>query len=208
MNEQKKTAIPKPEPVKSTSSKKGGKGGGGRGKGGDQETREEKGKISEEEGEEESPLEIAVRKVVSYKMTPKQALSEYKLTPKVMCEGSAFTKMVKLWFFTIYVLFRENDPIVISQVLFDHLLGETDSDRLAILDKVRHVWKYFHLRALIETGQVNYCMLVLAHVSLQELIWNPWSEIFHVCACPGELARGAGEGGDLVLPEERTALEL
>ena len=96
MNEQKKTAIPKPEPIKSTSSKKGGKGGGGRGKGGDQETREEKGKISEEEGEEESPLEIAVRKVVSYKMTPKQALSEYKLTPKVMCEGSAFTKMVKL----------------------------------------------------------------------------------------------------------------
>ena len=97
MNEQKKTAIPKPaEPVKSTSSKKGGKGGGGRGKGGDQETREEKGKISEEEGEEESPLEIAVRKVVSYKMTPKQALSEYKLTPKVMCEGSVFMKVVKL----------------------------------------------------------------------------------------------------------------
>ena len=96
MNEQKKTAIPKPEPVKSTSSKKGGKGGGGRGKGGDQETREEKGKISEEEGEEESPLEIAVRKVVSYKMTPKQALSEYKLTPKVMCKGSVFTKIVKL----------------------------------------------------------------------------------------------------------------
>merc|ERR1712012_1503058 len=90
MNEQKKPAMPKPEPVKSTSLKKGGKGGGGRGKGGDQETREEKGKISEEEGEEESPLEIAVRKVVSYKMTPKQALSEYKLTPKVMCEGSAF----------------------------------------------------------------------------------------------------------------------
>ena len=97
MNEQKKTAILKPaEPVKSTSSKKGGKGGGGRGKGGDQETREEKGKISEEEGEEESPLEIAVRKVVSYKMTPKQALSEYKLTPKVICEGSVFMKVVKL----------------------------------------------------------------------------------------------------------------
>ena len=59
---------------------------------------------------------------------------------------------------------------MLFQVLFDHLLGETDSDRLAILDKVRHVWKYFHLRALIETGQVNYCMLVLAKVSLQELI--------------------------------------
>ena len=142
MNEQKKTAIPKPEPVKSTSSKKGGKGGGGRGKGGDQETREEKGKISEEEGEEESPLEIAVRKVVSYKMTPKQALSEYKLTPKVMCKGSKFTKMVKLSFLTFR--YRKNDHIVIFQVLFDHLLGETDSDRLAILDKVRPIWEYFH----------------------------------------------------------------
>jgi len=58
---------------------------------------------SEEESESENSLEAAVRKVVSYRMTPKQALAEYKLTPKV---------------------------------LFDHLLGETDSDRLAILGKV------------------------------------------------------------------------
>ena len=35
------------------------------------------------EEESESPLETAVRKVVSYKMTPKQALSIYNLTPKV-----------------------------------------------------------------------------------------------------------------------------
>ena len=34
------------------------------------------------------------------------------------------------------------------------------------------------------------------------------SEIFHFCHCQGESARGAGEGGDLLLPEERTALEL
>ena len=87
MNEQKKPALAKSEPVKSTVSKKGGKGTGkggtGRGKG-DQEAKEEKGKVSEEEGEEEGPLEVAVRKVVSYRMTPKQALAEYKLTPKVI----------------------------------------------------------------------------------------------------------------------------
>ena len=87
MNEQKKPALTKPEPVKSTASKKGGKGtgkgGAGRSKG-DQEAKEEKGKASEEEGEEEGPLEVAVRKVVSYRMTPKQALAEYKLTPKVI----------------------------------------------------------------------------------------------------------------------------
>ena len=87
MNEQKKPALVKPEPVKSTASKKGGKGtgkgGAGRSKG-DQEAKEEKGKGSEEEGEEEGPLEVAVRKVVSYRMTPKQALAEYKLTPKVI----------------------------------------------------------------------------------------------------------------------------
>jgi len=80
------------------------KGGTGKVKSEPSDAKEaEKGKNSEEEGEEESPLEIAVRKVVSYRMTPKQALAEYKLTPKV---------------------------------LFDHLLGETDGDRLAILDKV------------------------------------------------------------------------
>ena len=39
---------------------------------------------SEEESESENPLEAAVRKVVSYRMTPKQALSHYNLTPKVM----------------------------------------------------------------------------------------------------------------------------
>ena len=86
MNEQKKPALAKSEPAKSTVSKKGGKGtgkgGAGRGKG--EETKEEKGKGSEEEGEEEGPLEVAVRKVVSYRMTPKQALAEYKLTPKVI----------------------------------------------------------------------------------------------------------------------------
>lgn len=38
---------------------------------------------SEEELEAENPLEAAVRKVVSYRMTPKQALSHYNLTPKV-----------------------------------------------------------------------------------------------------------------------------
>ena len=38
---------------------------------------------SEEESESENPLEAAVRKVVSYRMTPKQALSHYNLTPKV-----------------------------------------------------------------------------------------------------------------------------
>jgi len=78
----------------------------------------EKGKGSEgEEGEEEGPLEVAVRKVVSYRMTPKQALAEYKLTPKV---------------------------------LFDHLLGETDSDRLAILDKV-------NLSTEGEQEVISYC---------------------------------------------------
>ena len=41
---------------------------------------------SEEESESENPLEAAVRKVVSYRMTPKQALSHYNLTPKVSCE--------------------------------------------------------------------------------------------------------------------------
>ena len=40
---------------------------------------------SEEESESENPLEAAVRKVVSYRMTPKQALSHYNLTPKVSC---------------------------------------------------------------------------------------------------------------------------
>ena len=39
---------------------------------------------SEEESESENSLEAAVRKVVSYRMTPKQALSHYNLTPKVM----------------------------------------------------------------------------------------------------------------------------
>ena len=86
MNEQKKPPLAKPEPIKTAASKKGGKGtgkgGAGRGKG--EETKEEKGKGSEEEGEEEGPLEVAVRKVVSYRMTPKQALAEYKLTPKVI----------------------------------------------------------------------------------------------------------------------------
>ena len=43
----------------------------------------EKTKNSEEESESENPLETAVRKVVSYRMTPKQALSIYNLTPKV-----------------------------------------------------------------------------------------------------------------------------
>ena len=38
---------------------------------------------SEEESESENCLEAAVRKVVSYRMTPKQALSHYNLTPKV-----------------------------------------------------------------------------------------------------------------------------
>ena len=38
---------------------------------------------SEEESESENPLEAAVRKVVTYRMTPKQALSHYNLTPKV-----------------------------------------------------------------------------------------------------------------------------
>ena len=38
---------------------------------------------SEDESESENPLEAAVRKVVSYRMTPKQALSHYNLTPKV-----------------------------------------------------------------------------------------------------------------------------
>jgi len=100
MNE-KKTVV-KPEPKKV--GKGVVKGGTGKVKSEPSEAKEaEKGKNSEEEGEEESPLEIAVRKVVSYRMTPKQALAEYKLTPKV---------------------------------LFDHLLGETDGDRLAILDKV------------------------------------------------------------------------
>ena len=123
MNEQKKPALAKSEPVKSTVSKKGGKGAGkggtGRGKG-DQEAKEEKGKASEEEGEEEGPLEVAVRQVVSYRMTPKQALAEYKLTPKV-----------------IFAEFCLGMTIVVTQVLFDHLLGETDSDRLAILGKVK-----------------------------------------------------------------------
>ena len=59
---------------------------------------------------------------------------------------------------------------MLFQVLFDHLLGETDSDRLAILDKVRPVSKYFYLLALIEISQINYFMFVLAQVSLQELI--------------------------------------
>ena len=44
---------------------------------------------SEEESESEAPLEAAVRKVVSYRMTPKQALSHYNLTPKVLCRTDA-----------------------------------------------------------------------------------------------------------------------
>ena len=39
---------------------------------------------SEEESESENSLDAAVRKVVSYRMTPKQALSHYNLTPKVI----------------------------------------------------------------------------------------------------------------------------
>merc|ERR1719192_1220962 len=42
---------------------------------------------SEEESESENPLEAAVRKVVSYRMTPKQALSHYNLTPKVLFDN-------------------------------------------------------------------------------------------------------------------------
>ena len=44
---------------------------------------QEKGKVSGSDEEGEGPLEQAVRKVVSYKMTPKQALQIYNLTPKV-----------------------------------------------------------------------------------------------------------------------------
>merc|ERR1711915_1029579 len=47
----------------------------------------EKAKNSEEESESENPLETAVRKVVSYRMTPKQALSIYNLTPKVLFDN-------------------------------------------------------------------------------------------------------------------------
>ena len=46
---------------------------------------------SEEESESENSLEAAVRKVVSYRMTPKQALSHYNLTPKVI------TVIISLW---------------------------------------------------------------------------------------------------------------
>jgi len=70
------------------------------------------------------------RKVVSYKMTPKQALSEYKLTPKV---------------------------------LFDHLLGETDSDRLAILDKVS-------LQEVQEKEVISYCQKNEQHLSYRAVI--------------------------------------
>jgi len=45
---------------------------------------QEKGKVSGSDEEGEGPLEQAVRKVVSYKMTPKQALQIYNLTPKVL----------------------------------------------------------------------------------------------------------------------------
>jgi len=48
---------------------------------------QEKGKASGSEEEGETPLELAVRKVVSYKMTPKQALSIYNLTPKVLFDN-------------------------------------------------------------------------------------------------------------------------
>jgi hypothetical protein len=116
MNEKKKPAV-KPE------SKKGGKAGGkaagptGKGK----EAKEvERSRNSEEEGEGDGPLEVAVRKVVSYRMTPKQALAEYQLTPKVIP-----------FFLQGHLALNYS-----LQVLFDHLLGETDSDRLAILDKV------------------------------------------------------------------------
>ena len=80
MNEKKTVAKPEPK----TGGKGAVKGGAGKTRSEAPEAKEvEKGKNSEEEGEEESPLEIAVRKVVSYRMTPKQALAEYKLTPKV-----------------------------------------------------------------------------------------------------------------------------
>ena len=125
MNE-KKTVV-KPEPKKV--GKGVVKGGTGKVKSEPSEAKEaEKGKNSEEEGEEESPLEIAVRKVVSYRMTPKQALAEYKLTPKV---GNEENSMHHLTFYLI-----KESSLMCSQVLFDHLLGETDGDRLAILDKV------------------------------------------------------------------------
>jgi len=71
------------------------------GKGSKDVSEHDKSNILSEDKEE--PLSIAVRKVVCYKMTPKQALSIYNLTPKV---------------------------------LFDSLLGETDEDRMRILQQV------------------------------------------------------------------------
>ena len=52
---------------------------------------------SEEESESESPLEAAIRKVVSYRMTPKQALSYYKLTAKVTKIIFIYTLLIKFF---------------------------------------------------------------------------------------------------------------
>merc|ERR1719431_1893564 len=90
----------------------------------------EKAKNSEEESESENPLETAVRKVVSYRMTPKQALSQYNLTPKV---------------------------------LFDNLLGETDHDRMSILNKV-------NLSSSGEKKVINYCKQNEAQLSYKAVI--------------------------------------
>jgi len=90
----------------------------------------EKAKNSEEESESENPLETAVRKVVSYRMTPKQALSNYNLTPKV---------------------------------LFDNLLGETDMDRMSILNKV-------NLSSSGEKKVINYCKQNEAQLSYKAVI--------------------------------------
>ena len=63
----------------------------------------DKGKNSEEESESENPLESAVRKVVSYRMTPKQALSHYNLTPKVNIPAE--NKHIEVCYITIHCRF-------------------------------------------------------------------------------------------------------
>jgi len=66
------------------------------------------------EEESESPLETAVRKVVSYKMTPKQALAIYNLTPKVKIHFAGYNP-------TIQTVFCFSDLFVlIACWLFSH----------------------------------------------------------------------------------------
>ena len=63
---------------------------------------------------DEGPLDSAVRKVVSYQMTPKQALSHYNLTPKVLFESLLGTDEDRKSILTKVDLSDEVEEVVIT----------------------------------------------------------------------------------------------